>query len=543
MEIDREAILQMYLAESEEHLGYMEEALVALETHPENEEILETIFRGAHTIKGNASSLGFSQVAEFAHAVEELLQRFRNRTLPVTRERITLLLRSVDALRQMVPDAVAGVEELQPEHEDLLKQFTEKGPVTQQGKEPSARRREEVPSGADRTRTLRVDIQKLDRMLNLSSEITVAQGRLRQMLEERVGHMAEELMEAKVVVEKLWLTLQEEIMKVRMVPVGPTFRQYIRTVRDIAQAHGKVARLVIDGGEVEVDMKVIEHLRDPLTHMIRNAVDHGIESPEVRKARGKDPCGCITLKGFQDAGSIIIQVIDDGAGLSRQKILERATARGMISESQALSQEETYRLVFEPGFSTAEVVTELSGRGVGMDVVRRNIEALRGSVAIESREGEGATITIRLPLTLAIIDGLKVGVGEETFVIPLDTVIECLDLPQERRSEADGRGLINLRGKALPYVRLRNLFALGGTSPVRENVVVVRHDGRQVGFTVDTVYGESQSVIKPLGKLFQGLPGVSGSTILGNGRVALILDVPTLIQEMVLQETQMQGSA
>lgn len=541
MEIDREAILQMYLAESEEQLGQMEEALVALETHPDDEEILDTIFRGAHTIKGNASSLGFPQVSEFAHAIEELLQHFRNRTIPVTKKRITLLLRSVDALRQMVPDAVAGGEELPPEHAELLKQLTDKKPVAAEEKEPSARKREEVQGGADRARTLRVDIQKLDRMLNLSSEITVAQGRLRQIMEEMAGQLGEEVLEAKAVVEKLWLTLQEEIMKIRMVPVGPTFRQYIRTVRDIAQAHGKVARLVIEGAEVEVDTKVIEHLRDPLTHMIRNAVDHGIESPEARQARGKDPCGCITLRSFQDAGSIIIQVADDGVGLNRQKILTKALARGMIAEAQTLSQEETYRLVFEPGFSTAETVTELSGRGVGMDVVRRNIEALRGSVAIDSREGEGTTVTIRLPLTLAIIDGLKVGVGGETFVIPLDTVLECLDLPEEGRRQTDGQGLINLRGKALPYVRLRDVFALGGSSPARENVVVVRHDGMQVGFAVDIVYGESQSVIKPLGKFFQGLPGVAGSTILGNGRVALILDVPTLIQQMAGQEAQVQS--
>jgi len=554
MEIDLEAILQTFLVKSEEQLSLAEEALVTLETRPEDQETVELIFRVFHTLKGDASSLGFSQVAEFVHVAEDILQRLRRRTLCVTSNLITLLLKTVDALHEMVPDAVAGFEEIQPAHAELMKGLgairttaTEEaaavGVEPSEGQErPKERSRKKIQALTNRGRTLRVDIEKLDRMVNLSGEITVAQGRLRQVLETRV-QKGEEALEAQGQVDRLCMELQEQIMKVRMIPIGPIFRQYIRTVRDLAQANGKVARVAIEGEDVEVDMSVVEHLKDPLTHMVRNALDHGIEPPDVRKASGKDPCGCITLRTWHDAGSIVIQVADDGAGLNRQRILERALSRGMISESQILSQEETYRLVFEPGFSTAQAVTELSGRGVGMDVVRRNIEALRGSVAIESREGEGTTINIRLPLTLAIIEGLRVGVGEETYIIPLDAVIECLDLPEEERHRANGHGVINLRGKPLPYLRLRDHFSLAGAAPPRENVVVVKHEGAQVGITVDALHGESQAVIKPLGKLFHGLPGVAGSTILGNGRVVLILDVPTLLQEMVGGEAQALGNA
>lgn len=550
MEIDREAIIKTYLAESLEHLSGMEEALVMLEEQPEDEKTIEAIFRVAHTLKGNASSLGFTEVAEFAHAVEDVLERLRNRTLRVESGLVTLLLQAVDALRQMVPGAIAG-EGPQPAHMRLLKQLTGQTlMVLSEGKaspnptagesrrRPFGRRRQDAQAWAESRRTLRVDIDKLDRMLDLTGEIAIAQGRFRQMLQERNGAM-EEILEAHRQADILFLDLQEQIMKIRMVPVGPMFRQYIRVVRDMAQAHGKRSRLIIEGGDVEVDTTVIEHLRDPLTHMIRNAVDHGIESPETRKAAGKDPSGSIVLRAFHDAGSIVIQLEDDGAGLNRDRILQTALSRGMVSESQRLSDEEIYRFIFEPGFTTAETVSDLSGRGVGMDVVRRNIDALRGTIAIDSRPGAGTTITIRLPLTLAIIEGFAVGVEGETYVIPLDTVLECHDLPEEERERIDGDGVINLRGKPLPYLRLRDFFGLRGSAPQRESVLVVQHQGGQAGLVVDALYGERQAVIKPLGRLLYGLQGVSGFTILGNGQVALILDIPALLKEVVGRQMQM----
>lgn len=547
---DRKALLQTFLAEAEERLIEMEESIVELESRPDDEELVQKLFRGAHTIKGNASCFGFSRVSEFAHALEDLLQRLRSRTLAVNSGLVTLLLRGVDALKHMVPDAVAGVEEPQPAHLALQRQLADATPKassdespagagtkTDARKRPFGRREGDAGEWLDRAKTLRVDIGKLDRMLNLTGEIAIAQGRLRQMLEKSTGHPGEAILEAHREADRLFMELQELILKVRMVPVGPLFRQYIRTVRDVAQAHGKLARLVIEGEEVEVDTTIVEYLKDPITHMIRNALDHGIEPPDRRKQAGKDAAGRVTLRAFHEAGNIVIQVEDDGAGLNRRKILEKARSQGMLAAGQHLASDDVYRLIFEPGFSTAETVTDLSGRGVGMDVVRRQVDGLRGTVAIESRSGAGSTVTIRLPLTLAIIDGFVVGVGEETYVIPLDVVVECVELPMSECRRTEGRGMINLRGAALPYLRLRDLFSAAGEPSRREKVVVVTHHGCQAGLVVDDLFGERQAVIKPLNKLFHGVPGISGATILGDGRVALILDVPSVLRHTLNQAT------
>jgi two-component system chemotaxis sensor kinase CheA len=549
---DREAILQVFLLESEEHLVRMEGALIALETQPDDEDLLQTIFRLAHTMKGNASTLEFQSVERFAHVLEDLLHRLRSRALPVTEGLITLLLQASDVLREMVADAAAGIEEMHPAHAALLKRLAEESPTATVKEEtlsrasdnrrtrPFGRRRQDVAAWADHRKTLRIDMNKLDDLLDRTAEITIARGRFRQLLEDRDHRSWDALLEAHRVMDRLCMELQEQIMKVRMVPVGPTFRQHLRTVRDVARMHGKAARLVIEGEEVEVDTTVVEHLKDPLTHMIRNAIDHGIEPPEIRRERGKDPTGLIRLRAAHEAGSLVIRVSDDGEGFHRERILRQALRTGLLAESQHLSDGEVYRLVFEPGFSTAETVTELSGRGVGMDVVRRNIEALRGTIGIESRQGAGSTITIRLPLTLAIIDGFLVGVGDQSYVIPLDAVLECLKLP-EGEEPVNGSGVINLRGEALPYLRLREAFGLGGEAPGAENIIVVRHAGEKAGFAVDHLHGEVQTVIKPMGKLFHGLPCISGSTILGNGRVALILDAPTLLQEAARRGSALVG--
>jgi two-component system chemotaxis sensor kinase CheA len=317
-------------------------------------------------------------------------------------------------------------------------------------------------------------------------------------------------------------------MKLRMVPLGPTLRPHARTVRDVAFAHGKLASLEISGGDVEVDTSVVEALRDALTHLVRNAIDHGIEQPEARRRAGKDPQGIIHLSAHHEGGSVVVAMSDDGAGLSRAKIAERARERGLAADPERMPDEELFRLVLEPGFSTAAEVTELSGRGVGLDVVRRHVESLRGAMAIESREGRGTTVTLRLPLTLAMIDGFSVGVDEEVFVIPLDAVQECVEMPGLRH-EAGGAGVMGLRGQPLPFVRLRHALGRGGTPPPRENVVVVRHGDRSAGVVVDALFGAGQVVVKPLGDLFRQAPGIAGSTILGSGRVALILDVGAVI--------------
>jgi two-component system, chemotaxis family, sensor kinase CheA len=345
-------------------------------------------------------------------------------------------------------------------------------------------------------------------------------------------------LEAHAQLERLSMDLQEQIMKARMVPLGPIFRQYIRIVRDIAQGSGKVARLAIVGDDAEIDLSMVEQLKDPLTHMIRNALDHGLEMPEARRNRGKDACGVVTLEALHDGANIVIRLIDDGAGLNRDRIAARVRSLGLAAEPEQLADQELFKFIFEPGFSTAEKISDLSGRGVGMDVVRRNIEKLRGTIGIDSRSGEGTTITIRLPLTLAIIDGFGVGIGAETYVLPLHAVLECVELPEAERQNDSGCGVINLRGEPLPYIRLRDWFELSDQRPARENVVVIEVNGVKAGLVVEALHGAQQTVIKPLGRRFQGLPAIAGSAILGNGRVALILDVPSLMREVIRLQAQ-----
>jgi two-component system, chemotaxis family, sensor kinase CheA len=315
------------------------------------------------------------------------------------------------------------------------------------------------------------------------------------------------------------------------VPIGPTFHQHVRTVRDLALAAGKQARLMVEGADVEVDTAVVEHVRDPLTHMVRNAVDHGIEAPEVRRERGKDPVGTVWLRAYHESGFVVLQVSDDGAGLDRAKIAARAAALGLLPDASRPTPEDLARAIFEPGFTTSDVVTEVSGRGVGMDVVRRNVETLRGSIALDSEPGRGTEITVRVPLTLAVIQGFKVRAADETFILPLDAVVECLDLPAEETRAGAPAGILPLRGRPLPYLRLRRKFELEAPPPARENVVVVRHGADLAGIAVDALLGECSTVIKPLGAVIPRVPGISGSSVLGDGRVALILDVATLLRE------------
>ena len=524
--IDRQALVDTFVAEARETLDGMEQRLVALEASPLDAELVHAVFRDAHTLKGAAATVAFDAVRDLAHEAEELLDHLRDRTLPVTGERVTLLLRTVDGLRAAVAAAVAGGPEGAPGAEPLREELR-RAAASEDGPGPGPAARAESSPAPARARTLRVDVWKLDRMLDLSGEIAVARGRLSDMLERGASPSVEAILEAHREADRLYLDLQELVMKARMVPVGPLFHQQLRHVRDLARAQGKQVQLRIEGDEVEVDTAIVEHVRDPLTHMIRNAVDHGIEPPEERVRRGKPAAGQLLLRAFHEGGSIVVQLSDDGAGLDRARIAEKARARGLAVEpGDAL-----LRLVLEPGFSTSERVTEVSGRGVGLDVVRRNVEALHGSVSVESPEGRGTTISLRLPLTLAIVQGFRIGVAEDTYILPLDAVVECLDLPAGAAGAGDATGVVALRGRPLPVLRLRRHLGIGGGAPSREAVVVVRHGEATAGIVVDRLLGESQAVIKPLGRPIQGVPGIAGSSILGDGRVALILDVGGLLRE------------
>ena len=394
-----------------------------------------------------------------------------------------------------------------------------------------ARQKQITEKKASEARLIRIPADKLDRLIDLVGELVIA-GASVNLLATQSG--SEALTEATSLTGRLVESIRDAALQLRMVQIGETFNRFHRVVRDTSRDMGKEIELVISGGETELDKSMVEKLGDPLMHLVRNAMDHGLELPAVRAASGKSPRGRLELNAFHDSGSIVIEVVEDGAGLNRDRILAKAIERGLVQPGQALSDTEVYNLIFEPGFSTAAQVTNISGRGVGMDVVRRNIQGLRGSVDVSSEQGKGSRFAIRLPLTLAIIDGFLVGVGEAAYVIPLDSVVECIELS----AEGSERDYVNLRGEVLPLLRLRPLFGMEGEAPSRQNVVVVHYAGSKSGIVVDQLLGEFQTVIKPLGSIFRHIKGIGGSTILGSGEVALILDVQALVQRCASKEAQ-----
>ncbi len=385
-------------------------------------------------------------------------------------------------------------------------------------------------SKAQENRSIRVDADKLDHLINLVGELIIA-GASANLIARRA--QIAELQECTSTLSSLVEEVRDSALQLRMVKIGATFSRFQRVVHDVSRELGKDIGLVVSGEDTELDKTVVEKIGDPLMHLVRNAIDHGIEPAEVRAARGKPAQGSVRLNAYHDSGSIVIEVGDDGGGLKRDRILAKAVERGLVEPGRTLSDSEIYALIFEPGFSTAEQVTNLSGRGVGMDVVKRNIVALRGSVDIASEEGAGTTVTVRLPLTLAIIDGFMVGLGKTNFVVPLDMIEECVEFSCE-----PGHDYTNLRGEVLPFIRLRELFAIEGEKARRESIVVIKYAGKKAGLVVDALLGEFQTVIKPLGKMFNQVKCISGSSILGSGEVALILDVPALLNVIDAREKQ-----
>ncbi len=390
-----------------------------------------------------------------------------------------------------------------------------------------------------KTATIRVDAEKLDNLINLVGELVISGANIKQLSDfEDIDK--DSLTKSVAVMTRLIENIRDGTMNVRMVQIGETFRRFERVIRDLSKERGKEVELKVAGGDTELDKTLIEKIADPLMHLIRNAVDHGIDLPKERKKKAKPQKGTISLNAYHETGNIVIEVADDGDGLNRDKIYAKAVSNGLIQEDQDITDHELFQLIFEPGFSTADKVTNISGRGVGMDVVKRNIESLRGTVVLNSEEGKGTSIRIHLPLTLAIIDGFMVRVGDLYYVIPLNLVIECTEATKEELISKEGGNIINLRGEALPFLRLREFFDEEGEEPEIANIVIVEYRGAKTGLVVDNLIGEFQTVIKPLGELFTKLDWVSGATILGSGDVALILDVPKLIRN--IQEIEAKGN-
>jgi two-component system chemotaxis sensor kinase CheA len=397
---------------------------------------------------------------------------------------------------------------------------------------PVADRRATPRGGAGMETSIRVDVDKVDQLINLIGELVITQAMLAQSASDIDPVKYERLHNGLAQLERNTRDMQESVMSIRMMPISVVFSRFPRVVRDLAQKLGKQIELKTLGEGTELDKGLIERISDPLTHLVRNSLDHGIEMPEERIAKGKSPIGTITLKAYHQGGSIVIEVNDDGAGLDRSRILAKAREKGLPASEQ-MSDGEVWQLIFEPGFSTAEQVTEVSGRGVGMDVVKRNISAMGGRVEIESMSGIGTRMTVRLPLTLAILDGMSVAAGKETYIIPLGYVIESLQVERAMiRSVSGVERLIQVRGEFLPVAALYEVFGIPGTERQLERgiMVVVEADGAKAALFIDALLGQHQVVIKSLESNYRKVPGISGATIMGDGHVALILDVAALVQ-------------
>jgi two-component system, chemotaxis family, sensor kinase CheA len=373
----------------------------------------------------------------------------------------------------------------------------------------------------DTSSSVRVASEKLDQLVDLVGEMVTLQARLSrtsgELVDSGLSSIAEQL-------ERLVSQLRDNTMSIRMLPIGSTFSKFRRVVRDLSRDLGKQVELVTEGEDTELDKTVIERLNDPLVHIIRNSLDHGIEQPQQRKAKGKPESGTICLSALHSGATVEIRVSDDGNGLNLDAIRNKARERGIIGQNEELSDQDTMQLIFRPSFSTAQIVSAVSGRGVGMDVVKREIDALGGGVYLESKPGEGTTVVLSIPLTLAIIEGLLVRIGDERFVMPLSCVEACVELEEQEGLSEDGSALIHYRGDLIPIVDLRRSFAVPGGQPKLRQVVVANDQGTRTGYVVDAVIGDYQTVIKPLGRLFKEAVGISGATILGDGTVALIID-------------------
>ena len=674
MTVDLTQFHDAFFEESFEALDAMEAALLKLDIGSPEPELINTIFRVAHSIKGGSATFGFSEIASFTHSLETLLDELRSGTMPVSVALSDLLLKSVDVLRAMLravqakqpidaqrvsdlqfdlevaiakknePPAVAAVpapagaaapeapapqsprwrihfhpyRELLARGNDPLRMLRElaalgelavradtqmlpplaavnpqdcylawslelPGEVAEDAirqvfewaegdcdlkiarvpaqPEPTAAApadetaapaaavipvalaavpRADAPakaegsvSGLGDSGSIRVSVEKIDELMNTVGELVITQAMLSQLGSHFDGPEAEKLRAGLGQLERNMRELQESVMRVRMLPISFVFSRFPRMVRDLAQRLGKQIELKLTGEQTELDKTVLEKIGDPLVHLVRNSIDHGIESPATRIAAGKSAEGTVHLDACHRGGNIAVEVSDDGGGLDKDRILAKARARGLVGPNDSLTETEIHELIFVPGFSTADKTTDLSGRGVGMDVVRRNVKELGGKIDVKSEPGRGSRFTITLPLTLAIVDGQSVAVGTETYIVPLISIVESMQLKASGVTRLSGHSeVLSFRGDYLPIVRLHDLFGVEPRSrALHEGLVVVAEgDGRRVGLFVDDLLGQQQVVIKSLEANYGHIEGVSGATILGDGSVALILDVPGLIR-------------
>jgi two-component system chemotaxis sensor kinase CheA len=542
-------LVKEFLVESFENLDRLDQDFVALEKDASATDRLGSIFRTIHTIKGTCGFLGFSKLEGVTHVGESLLSRLRDGEMTVNREMISGLLAMVDAVREILASIESSASEGNgdytkiidnltklkdngnaPDSPDLSHDSTAVAPVTESSTTPAT-----ASSGAANS-GIRVDVGLLDRLMNLVGELVLARN---QILQFSTSIENATLTGSTQRLNLITTELQEGVMKTRMQPIGNVWSKFPRIVRDLSQMCGKQVRVEMEGRETELDKTIIEAIKDPLTHIIRNSVDHGIETPANRVAAGKSAEGRLFLRAFHEGGQVNIEIIDDGGGVHLDRVKAKAIERGLITAEQAarMSEREITNLIFLPGFSTAEKITNVSGRGVGMDVVKTNIEKIGGTVDLQSKSGAGTTLRIRIPLTLAIIPALVITTGGDRFAIPQVSLLELVRLePEQARKGIEsirGTPVYRLRGNLLPLVHLNKQLRTENADNPGDgtvNIVVLQADERQFGLVVDEINDTEEIVVKPLGKLFKGLTTFAGATIMGDGRVALILDVMGLAQ-------------
>ncbi len=545
-------LIKEFIVEAIGHIESAEASILKLEENPEDVQAIDAIFRSFHTIKGVTGFLHLEQLGELTHAGENLLNQLRHGAGQWSGTTIDLVLDSIDLMRSMIAALDESVRlglplESEKSLPALLKRLNAWAPeqtkknakstATEEARVNSQKSTEQAAAQSIRSisatneRTVKVSTDRLDALINLVGELAIAQAMAKQCFAKETA-ADEKQVRSMTTLGKLTGELQELSMSMRMVPVQGVFQKMARLVRDLAHQFGKEIEFVTIGGETEIDRNLVEALSDPLVHMVRNAVDHGLETPDIREKAGKPRCGRIELRAYHRGGYIVVEISDDGRGLNKQSILKQAIHAGIVREGQELSDQEVYQLIFHAGLSTAEQITDVSGRGVGMDVVRKNIEALRGRVDIASLEGKGSTFTLRLPLTLAVIDGLVIKVGPERYIIPIASVEQSLRPIPEQLSKIQGRGeMCVIRDCVLPLFRLHRLFKVEPTfhNPTDGIVVIVQDSDCRCCLLIDELLGQQQVVIKSLSESLPKIPGISGGGIMGDGNVSLILDIPGII--------------
>lgn len=573
-----------FLCEAKEHLGNSEAALLSLDQDRTNNELINTVFRAFHTIKGVAGFMALAPIVSLAHSAEQLLDGARSGTLLLGRSELDLILSSCDMMTRLLRVLEGSPGPTRHEFNKLVRTLdtaaltagsgapqqtaeqaaNEQHEVAQASKTPEAEAAAPVESApphpeaeatsSPKTRkvdqTVKVNTTRMDSLVTMVGELVIAQQMVVQDLKESGN--SQRIQRTLSHMGKMIRDLQEVSMSLRMVNLKGTFQKMTRLVRDVSQKADKQIEVITDGEDVELDRNVVEAITDPLVHMIRNACDHGIDSPEERRSLGKPPVGTVSLRAYHAGGSIVIEIADDGRGLRREKLLAKAKSKNLLPadlNEASMPDSEVFALIFLPGFSTAEKVTDISGRGVGMDVVRRNIEALRGKVEIRSTPGKGTTFMMRLPLTMAIIDGMVVRVGTQRYVLPTLSIQQSFRPRAEDVKTAAGVGeMVKVRGSMLPIYRLNRVLELNeGLSQITDALLIVMEaDDSRFCLLVDEILGQHQVVIKTLNQTGQRLRGVSGGAILGDGRVALILDVPQIValaREIPKNSRQTTGKA